>query len=395
LALKPDNSFHTKDDQPTASVVIRTTGRPSESTIGSIRQIVAAAIPGMLPEHVTVMTTDGTLLNAGMASASEGDKMLDLEKSVSQETQERIERTLAPIAGMNNVRVSVTTSLNTDKRQISETNFDPDSKVERSMRSVKSSDQSSDGSGGQSVSVDQNIPQEVKTANAGGGDQNSKKKESKEDTVNYEINSKQTATQSDGFRVDKQSVAVVLNRQALEKLLGPNPDPKKLDDQVADIQDIVKSAAGYDEKRGDTIHVTVVDFAPEDATLEPLAGPSFMEILKGNLGTMINALALIGTAIVVLMLGVKPVLRFMAELGREVPRVPEQPMLGGTGAMPSLGADSALGLPGGSDLANFGDAGRLDPNDPRERLNRVVGGDVNRAAQVLKQWLSTNADEAA
>ena len=190
-------------------------------------------------------------------------------------------------------------------------------------------------------------------------------------------------------------MAVVLNRQALEKLQGPNADPKKLEGQIADIEDIVKSAAGFDEKRGDLVHVTVVDFAPEDATLEPLSGPSFMEILKGNLGTIINALALIGTAIVVLMLGVKPVLRFMAEIGREPPVVPEQQMLGAANGVPSLGSDPSLGLPGSAEFANFGDSGRIDPNDPRDRLNRVVGGDVNRAAQVLKQWLSTNADEAA
>ncbi|MBG1233187.1 flagellar M-ring protein FliF [Aestuariivirga litoralis] len=401
LALKPDNTFKTKEDQPTASVVIRTIGRPAEQTIMSIRQIVAAAIPGMLPDHVTVMTTDGTLLNAGTAGGSEQDKMLDLQKSVSSETQDRIERTLAPVAGMSNVRVSVTTELNTDKRQINQTNFDPESKVERSMRTVKSSDQSSDSGNGSNISVDQNIPQEVKPGTAGGG-ADSKKKESKEETVNYELNSVQTATESQGFRIEKQSIAVVINKQALAKLLGGangQVDQSKLDAQVKDIEDTVKTAAGYDEKRGDTIHVTAVDFAPEDATLEPLAGPSFVEILKGNLGTMINALALIITAVVVLMLGVKPVLKFLAEIG---PSSAAPPMLGGDmggmgnamGSLPMGG--NSMGMPATADFgAAFGLSDNPSADDPRARLNRVVGGDVNRAAQVMKQWLADGANEAA
>jgi len=401
LAMKPDNTFKTKEDQPTASVVIRTVGRPSEQTIGSIRQIVAAAIPGMLPDHVTVMTTDGTMLSSGSAGGGEEDKMLELEKSVSQSTQDRIERTLAPVAGMNNVRVSVTTDLNTDKRQINETNFDPDSKVERSMRTIKSSDQSSDAGNNGNISVDQNIPQEVKPGS--GADANSKKKESNEQTVNYELNSKQTATESNGYRVDKQSIAVVINKQALVKLLGGTADQSKIDAQVKDIEDTVKSAAGYDDKRGDTIHVTAVDFAPEDATLEPLAGPSFMELIKGNLGTMINGLFLLITSVVVLMLGVKPVLKFLADMGATAPEAPA--MLGGgdmmAGALPPGGMGDA-GMGGGMGMpatADFGAAFGLSDNpnlgdDPRARLNRVVGGDVNRAAQVLKQWLADGKEAA-
>lgn len=401
LAMKPDNTFKTKEDQPTASVVIRTVGRPSEQTIGSIRQIVAAAIPGMLPDHVTVMTTDGTMLSAGSAGGGEQDKMLELEKSVSQSTQDRIERTLAPVAGMNNVRVSVTTDLNTDKRQINETNFDPDSKVERSMRTIKSSDQSSDSASGGNISVDQNIPQEVKPG-SGGGDANSKKKENNEQTVNYELNSKQTATESQGYRVDKQSIAVVINKQALVKLMGGTADQSKIDAQIKDIEDTVKSAAGYDDKRGDTIHVTAVDFAQEDATLEPLAGPSFMELIKGNLGTMINGLFLLITSVVVLMLGVKPVLKFLSDVGpspaESTPALGTTPM---AGALPSaqggMGMGDGMGMPA---TADFGAAFGLSDNpasgdDPRARLNRVVGGDVNRAAQVLKQWLADGGKEAA
>ncbi len=397
LALKPENSFRGKEDAATASVVIRTTGRPSEQTISSIRQIVAAAIPGLLPEHVTVMTTDGTLLNTSSQAGASGetDRLLELEHSVSEEARARIERTIAPLAGLSNLRISVAAELNADKKQINETNFDPDSKVERSTRTVKSSDTSSDGGASASVSVDQNVPQEVKP-NGGGSDANLKKKENKEETINYEVNSKQTTTAVDGYRIDRLSIAVVVNKQALLKLQGANPDEKKLDVALKEIEAVARSAAGFDDKRGDIIHVSAVDFMPEDATLEPLPSAGVMETLKGNLGTIINAVAFVIVTLLVLMLGLRPTLKAVAAMGKS-----DTASLPNAAPQPSIGQQPSLGAPANADgAADFGGAGgwsggEAESNDPRARLNRVVGGDTERAAQVLKQWLNTKPGEAA
>ena len=389
LALKPENSFHGKEDEATASVVIRTTGRPSEQTTNSIRQLVAAAIPGLLPEHVTVMTTDGTMLsNNSSAATAPTDHLLELEKTVSDEAQARIERTISPLAGMSNIRVSVTADLNADKKQINETNFDPDSKVERSTRTVKSSDTSSDGAGAGSVSVDQNVPQEVKPG--GSGDTSSKKKESKEETVNYEVNSKQTTTAVDGYKIEKLSMAVVVNKQALLKLQGANPDEKKLDVALKEIEAVAKSAAGFDEKRGDIIHVSAVDFMPEDATLEPVPGAGALETLKGNLGTIINAFAFILVTLLVLMLGLKPTLKAVASMG-----TPDAKQLAANAAQAALGQQHALGVAANADFAPGMEHSGSASDGPRDRLNRVIGGDTERAAQVLKQWLNEKPGEAA
>jgi flagellar M-ring protein FliF len=394
LALKPENSFHGKDDAATASVVIRTTGRPSEQTTNAIRQVVAAAIPGLLPEHVTVMTTDGTMLsNSSSATSAPSDHLLELERSVSDEAQARIERTISPLAGMSNIRVSVTADLNADKKQINETNFDPDSKVERSTRTVKSSDTSSEGGSAGSVSVDQNVPQEVKPGAP--ADAASKKKESKEETVNYEVNSKQTTTAVDGYKVEKLSVAVVVNKQALLKLQGANPDEKKLDVALKEIEAVARSAAGLDEKRGDVIHVSAVDFMPEDATLEPVPGAGALETLKGNLGTIINALAFVVVTLLVLLLGLKPTLKAVANMGSGAAK-----QLPAAGAEPaSIGMDQPFAMAVNADLGmgmgdGFGAMGSAS-DGPRDRLNRVIGGDTERAAQVLKQWLNSKPGEAA
>ncbi len=382
LAIKDEGTFRNKDDQPSASVVIRSLGKPTEATAMAIRQIVASAVPGLHLDHVTVMTTDGTMLTtSNSGDNAEPDRKLELETKISKETEDRIERTLAPFAGMNNIRVSVAAALDMDHRQTTETNYDPESKVERSTKTIKSIDQSSDNNASPTVSADQNIPKDIQPTSP--TDTSSKKKENKEETVNYEVNSRQTATVANGYHIERLSVAVVINKQALLKAQGSSPDEAKIDAQIKELEQLIKSSAGFDEKRGDMIRVSAMEFTPEDATLEPLAGPGIMEILKGNFGTIFNALSLLLALVLVTMLGLRPAIKMLVE----------------SKPLPALQADSGLqSAPLGLDFAsgvNTSNVIRNDPTGARDKLNKVVGIDVDRAAQVLKQWLDQPTKESA
>ena len=92
----------------------------------AIRHLVAAAIPGMKVEKVSVMNTDGTLLMAGDdASNQSSGRLATLEKTVGLEIQDSVRRTLAPYLGIGNFEISVAARLNTDKVNTSETIFNP------------------------------------------------------------------------------------------------------------------------------------------------------------------------------------------------------------------------------------------------------------------------------
>ena len=62
--------------------------------------------------------------------------MATLTASVNREIEGNIRRTLAPYLGLDNFEVSVKASLNTDRRVINETIFDPESRIERSIRTI-------------------------------------------------------------------------------------------------------------------------------------------------------------------------------------------------------------------------------------------------------------------
>jgi flagellar M-ring protein FliF len=385
LGLKQDGILRNRESRPTASVVIRVDGSPREGMSSSIRHLVAAAIPGLQPEQVMVSTTDGKLL-AGPKTSEDSSVgvLLDLEKKVSEEITKRVENTLEPFAGSDNIRVSVSATINLDKRQVSETKFDPDSKVERSLQSMKSVDSSKDAGTAPAVSVDQNIPQEVKPT--GAVETGSKKKEDKQETINFEIDSRQTSTTSAGYIVERLAVAVVVNKKAISGGLANATDEKELEKRFSEIVEIVKSSAGVSESRGDSVKVSVIDFYSSEIAPDMASELGVGDYFAGNLGTIINAASLIISILVVLLLGLRPALRILLENTQEE---------AGSIALPGMENSGVLTAPTGTNFemgsansADFGAATASSEESPKDQLNRLVTVDVDRAAQVLKKWMN-------
>jgi flagellar M-ring protein FliF len=392
LALKADGALRSRENRPTASVIIRMDGTPQEGLASTIRHLVAAAIPSLQPDQVMVSTTDGKLLAGPNASNdSSVGELLDLESKISTEIGKRVANTLEPFAGSENIRVSVSTTINLDKRQINETKFDPDSKVERSMYSLKSVDSSKDASASPSVSVDQNIPQEVKPVEAAGSA--SQKKEDKQETVNYEVDSKQTAITSAGYIIERMSVAVVINKKAVANNLPAGGDEKLLVAKLAEIEGIVRSASGVLDSRGDTIKISAIDFFVEDLPAAVIEELGIGYYLAGNLGTIINAVSLIVALFVVLVLGLRPALKILVTDDRKETNVNILPLTHQGAALKApieaLG-ESELSKPPVSAIAAPGAS-----ESSKDQLNKLVSVDVDRAAQVLKKWLNDPERHAA
>ena len=400
LALKADGALRNRESKPTASVIIRIDGNPQEGLASTIRHLVAAAIPGLQPDQVMVSTTEGMLL-AGPRTSEDSSvgELLDLETRVSNEIAKRISNTLEPFAGPENLRVSVSTTINLDKRQINETKFDPDSKVERSIYTLKSVDSSKDGGNAPTVSVDQNIPQEVKPAEAASS--SDKKKEDKQETVNYEVDTKQTAITSAGYIIERMSIAVVLNKKAVASSLPAGSDEKLMLERLSEIEGLVRSSSGILDARGDTIKVSAIDFFVDAAPDTEIEAPGFGYYLTGHLGTIINAMSLIIAMLVVLVLGLRPALKIL---------MTDAPAQNGMEALPGLAMDTALAGPMGTGMgspmsANFDDPFSSQPQPEleatnkadasKEQLNKLVSVDVDRAAQVLKKWLNEPERTAA
>ena len=150
IVLGDEGSFRRERQPPSASVIIRTDGGDDRTTGEAIRHLVASAVPNMKTDEVTVLNVDGRLLASGSDSIEKSpDNLLGLEKNV---VAGRCATTITTHAGAlsercSNFQVSVAARLNADKTQTNETIYNPDQRVERSVRVVKEKQNSQNAAG--------------------------------------------------------------------------------------------------------------------------------------------------------------------------------------------------------------------------------------------------------
>lgn len=411
IVMADRGSFRQAEQKPTASVMIRASQNAGRQAAASIRHLVASAVPGLSIDDVTILDSAGQLLASGDdPSNSSLNRSLSIVQNVQTEMEGKIDNALAPFLGMDNFRTSVSAKLNTDAQQIQETTFDPESKVERSVRVTKENQKSEQVTADQATTVEQNVPQGNDSVASGpkSSDQNDKK----EEQTNFEINSKTVATVRNGFTVDKLSIAVVVNKGRVAKLIGEPFDQAKYDAFLVEMQKIVTSAAGLDSTRGDVVSVTAIDFLENQLLAEDAGGDSFLDIFLRNMGSMINAGAFVLVAFLIVWLGFRPLIKAIGgpelaaagmgfpnalpigeSVGLELPDF-SPPAINGSGAGLMEGFGSDFGFDSTDDLLSMGDddGGSLSKRvkeGPERRLARMVDLSEERAAKILRKWAAS------
>ncbi|MBC2802240.1 flagellar basal-body MS-ring/collar protein FliF [Rhizobium ruizarguesonis] len=401
-------NFRKAEQKPTASVMIRASATTGRSAATSIRHLVASAVPGLDVDDVTILDSAGQLLASGdEASNSSLNRSLNIVQNVQQEVESNIDKALAPFLGMDNFRSSVTADLNTDAQQIQETTYDPESKVERSVRSTKEAQQSQQKQSDSATTVEQNIPQAAPEAGGSAGPESQDKSDKREEQTNYEINSKTTATTRNSYKVEKLSIAVVVNKGRIAKMVGEPADQTKVDAYLAEMQKIVASAAGIDAKRGDVVTVTAMDFLENQLLEDATGGVRVMDMLSRNLAGIINSLAFVAVAFVVVWMGLRPLVRSVSGNGSSTPfgdATPEAaglelpdfaPASGAAGGALMDGFGSDFGFDSTEDLLSLGDDdgnfNRRVKEGPERKLSRMVEINEERAAKILRKWAIDDA----
>lgn len=409
LVMEDKNVFRRGSNRPpSASVVLKTFGKIPSKSVSAVRHMVAAAVPGLEPTNVTIVGADGTLMISRDNGVGGTNGLVDLEKEYEQDTENKILAALGAHLGIENLRVSVTAKLNSDKRRVDETTFDPDSKVERSVQVVKEAGTTENKESSRATTIDQNIPEEE--TSAGSGQSSLENSERREELTNYEINQRKTSVVSDGYSVERLSIALVVNKSRLAELIGGAPQTADLEVKSAELENIVKSAVSVDEGRGDQVTVNLVEFI----STEELGGASQSNAISNfvamHLGNLLNAIGLIVASVLFAMLGIRPLISFLSNTGQPSEQTAALPG-GGAGtqgelnALPADGADDAFTPIGQLTEGNpqsrpnnsgtrptqnwefeFGEAENQE-NQLKEQLGRMVSQSEKRAALVIKNWL--------
>ena len=168
--------------------------------------MVASAVEGLKPELVSIVDEQGRLLADGTSGdGASGVALEEKQATLERRLRTQIEDIIASVVGQGRARVQVSAELDPARVQTVSESFDPESKVVRSTQNRNENQTTTDVKDG-TVSVANELP--------GGQSNNTNQRDTSaknEEVVNYEI-SKTTKTEvSEGGKVKRISVAVLVD----------------------------------------------------------------------------------------------------------------------------------------------------------------------------------------
>ncbi|MBY9065779.1 flagellar M-ring protein FliF [Hyphomonas sp. WL0036] len=360
------SGFSRSQPHQTASVTLTTARDMTSGQAEAIQYMVALAVAGLSADDVAVIDPVKGILAGPNANKTE-------EPAIAAESQaslleQKILRLLEPRVGAGNARVSATVDVSRERARTSAVTFDPNSRVIRN-RTTNDTNSTNAGSGG-GMTVASNLPQ-----GTGGATGSSSSNKGSTETVAYEINETRTEVETLPGKVQKISVAVLLNQQAL----GIDPtaaDATQVQQQmIADFEKLVSSAAGLDTARGDSISVELMPFQvlPADDLVQ--APGIFEQLMERYFWSGLQAL-LLGVVVIVLGVGVVRPMLVQKPKGALAPDG-----TGVGGAVAGAGAGAGAGTADGD-------------SDPFSYLKDYASERQDEAAALLQQWLTEDQQSA-
>ena len=397
LAIPPKSAFIRNRSEANASVVVNLAqGRNlSEEQVAGIVYLVASSVPDLDPDNVTLIDQRGRLLS-GQGGSSEmqmSNEQLRYGQQIEANLSDRVNNLLFPLFGSDNVRVEVTANIN---HTAEERTVEQYGQLPPVLRSEQVSEEITPQADAAGVPGALAINQQVQDAAAddpldpANADAQPDARTSRRSTRNYEIDRTISHVKETGGRIDRLSVAVVLNHieEVVPGAEGEEPTVTVIPvppEQIANIEQIVREAVGFDAARGDTVSVTTAKFQPV-LPPEPIE-TSFFDSLSNYWGAFKMFLGFL--AMLALIFGVlRPLLRSLIDASAKAVEASAQPRYVTPEGVPFEGGPAQAGM-----IGQDGQPMALPPQTYEQQLGRartVVQEDPERAAGVLKEWVAAD-----
>ena len=218
--------------------------------VQAILNLIAAAVPGLKPQNIAIVDSRGDLLAragapvgvAGMALSDEG-----IRRATELRLARAVEGMLARSLGAGHVRAEASVRMNFDQVHETAETYDPNGQVALSEQSVTDKRQSTRAR--PTVSVQNNLPN-APAAKGNVGHSETRR----ESTTNYDISRTVRTLIHQQPTITRISLAVMVDSARVHS-------PAEL----LRISNLVKTAIGFDAKRGDSVRVVAMPFAGSGA----------------------------------------------------------------------------------------------------------------------------------
>ncbi|WP_424629442.1 flagellar basal-body MS-ring/collar protein FliF [Bradyrhizobium sp. SYSU BS000235] len=310
LVLPERPLFSRETPEPSASIVLRVRGALEPQQVRAIRHIVASAVNGMKAQRVSIVDETGQLLANGAAEDGAGDGAGGDERRSAYEKRlrDQVEAIVSSVVGAGRARVQLSADFDYNKITQTSDKFDPEGRVLRSSQSREEASQTSDGRDGQ-VTVNNELPGNQGQTSAATAKDQSKKSE---EINNYEISRTTKTEVIEAGRVNRISVAVLVDGSYTKNDKGEVVYAARPQEELDRIGTLVRSAIGFDQKRGDQVEVVNLRFAEGPSIIpsqEPKGLLGMFQFTKDDIMYFVELGVMMILGLVVVFMVVRPLLK--------------------------------------------------------------------------------------
>ncbi len=397
----PKRELFSRDRQdPTASIVIAMQGnkRLDGQQVQAIQHLVAAAVPGLKPNMISIVDNRGSLL---ARSTVEGDLQQTASTAnnmrIAHETRmaRMVEELLERSVGVGNVRVQVSAVMDFDRITENAEIFDPDGQVARSTQTIEEETGSTDGDGLAPVTVGGNLPEAGLPAVGASGTQSSATRI--EETTNFEISRTVKTHVRESGTVRRLTVAVLINGTSSPDGEGESTYKSRQPAEMDQLSALVRSAVGFDEKRGDTLEIVNMPFVDPIEGLGDDTSSSLFGLEQADLMRIAEIFVLGVVAILVLLLVVRPLVGRVIEgplegttEGQLTDQHSPRPALASPGAVAAIEDDEDNSETVAEEIEQMIDLnkveGRVRASSVR-KIGEIVDKHPDEAVSIIRGWL--------
>lgn len=308
----PQRELFSRENRPaTASVMVglRPGAKMTEQQVSAVQSLIASAVPQLKMADVSIIDQNGNLLARGggendlsVANMKAEEMRLGYERRLTQSVEDLVGRTV----GYGKVRATVTADINFDRISTNEELFNPEGQVARSTQTVEESSRERNAPDGGETSVEGNLP----GANPDllGGNSPTSEGNRVEETTNYEISKTVRNLVRETGEVRKLSVAVLVDGRYTTSEDGTRTYEPRAQAELDQISALVRSAIGFDAKRGDTLEVVNMQFADVDTVDDTFAEGTLFGFDKNKLLDAAEVITVALMIILVVLLVLQPMI---------------------------------------------------------------------------------------
>ncbi len=390
LVLPERPLFSRETPEPSASIVVRVRGSLEPQQVRAIRHVVASAVNGLKPQRVSIVDEAGQLLADGATGDADNTVADERRSGFEKRMRSQVEAIVSSVVGAGRARVQLSADFDYNKITQTSDRFDPEGRVLRSSQTREESSATAESNA--QVTVNNELPGNQNRDNAAPARDQSKKTE---ETNNYEISRTTKTEVTEAGRVNRISVAVLVDGSYARNDKGEMVYQERSKEQLDRIATLVRSAIGFDQKRGDQVEVVNLKFAeapPVVAVGEPTGLLGMLQFTKDDVMYVIELGVMMLLGLVVLFMVIRPLVkRILAS--EEISSLigdASVPALTDTSAQPA-GASQSL-IPNAT--AQMIDVAQVQGQVHAQSVHRVgelAERNPNETASIVRQWLTEPA----